>query len=188
MNNNKSDNLLLELASRIVSAYVSKNIVPPKQLPQLIRHVHDARIKPSKATSGRPEPPVSVTRSVRPDDIICLEDGKKLKLLKRHLNTAYDMSPADCWKKWGLPDDYPMVAPRYAEKRRELAKRIGFGRMAKAKAKLSTEELIRKLGQGDPEREALWGKVIGAPWPLSGRRADKLSARRARCAGVAKDG
>ncbi len=166
MNKSKSDNSLLELASKIVSAYVSKNIVPPNQLPQLIRHVHDALAKPSEATPGRPEPPVSVTRSVRPDYIICLEDDKKFKMLKRHLNTAYDMSPADYRKKWGLPDDYPMVAPRYAEKRRELAKKIGFGRMAKARAKPSDEELIRKLGQGDPEREALWAKMFGANRPV----------------------
>lgn len=166
MNKNRSNNSLLELASEIVSAYVSKNVVRPEQLPQLIRHVHDALVKPSEATPGHPEPPVSVTRSVRPNYIICLEDGRKLKMLKRHLKTAYNMSPADYRKKWGLPDDYPMVAPRYVERRRELAKKIGFGRIAKAKAKPSDEELIRRLGKGDPEREALWAKMIGANWPV----------------------
>ena len=164
MNKNNDNNLLLELASKIVSAYVSKNAVRHEQLPQLIRHVHDALVKPCRTTLGRPEPPVAITRSVRPDYIVCLEDGKKLKMLKRHLKTAYNMSPADYRKRWGLPDDYPMVAPRYVERRRELAKKIGFGRIAKAKP--SDEDLIRKLGEGDPEREALWAKVLGSNWPV----------------------
>jgi predicted transcriptional regulator len=157
--------LLLELASKIVSAYVTKNAVRPEQLPRLIRHVHGALVKPGKTTPRHPHPPVSITRSVRPDYIVCLEDGRRMKMLKRHLKTAYNMSPADYRRKWGLPDDYPMVAPSYVERRRELAKKIGFGRVAKAKAKPSDEELIRKLGEGDPEREALWAKVLGASRP-----------------------
>ncbi len=128
----------LELVSKIVSAYVSKNSLPQGELPQLIRTVHEALMRPSQSAI---EPAVPIKKSVRPDHIICLEDGKKLKMLKRHLRTAFDMSPAAYRQKWGLPADYPMVAPKYAAIRSALAKKIGLGRKAgqKVKAKKSAK-------------------------------------------------
>jgi predicted transcriptional regulator len=123
----------LESVSKIVSAYVSKNSVPSGELPQLIWTVHEALMSSDQTTSSPPEPAVPIKKSVRPDYIICLEDGKKMKMLKRHLRTAYDMSPDQYRQKWGLSSDYPMVAPDYAARRSELAKNIGLGRKAGSK-------------------------------------------------------
>ena len=125
----------LESVSKIVSAYVSKNSLPPGELPHLIRTVHEALKRPDQAASSRPEPAVPIKKSVSPDYVICLEDGKKLKTLKRHLRTSYDMSPDEYRQRWGLPSDYPMVAPKYAAVRSELAKKIGLGRKAGSKVK-----------------------------------------------------
>ncbi len=130
MPESENDTSSLELASEIVSAYVSKNSLPASELPQLIRTVHEALIRPGEAAAGPPEPAVPIKKSIRPDYIVCLEDGKKLKMLKRHLNTAYKLSPDEYRKRWGLPSDYPMVAPKYAAVRSELAKKIGLGRKA----------------------------------------------------------
>ncbi len=129
-----NDTSSLELVSKIVSAYVSKNSLPVGEIPHLIRTVHEALKRPEQASS-RPEPAVPIKKSVSPDYVICLEDGKKLKTLKRHLRTSFDMSPDEYRQRWGLPSDYPMVAPKYAAVRSELAKKIGLGRKAGSKVK-----------------------------------------------------
>lgn len=120
------------LAAEIVAAYVGANTIAAGQLPELIRSVVTTL---SGLESGAeepvvepPKPPVSIRRSVTPDYLVCLEDGKKLKMLKRHLRTTYNLSPKDYREKWGLPADYPMVAPNYAARRSEFAKKIGLGR------------------------------------------------------------
>lgn len=124
------DEILVTLTSDIVAAHVSNNSVAVSDLPLLIANVYGALAGlQQEATPPQPkqEPAVSVRSSVKPDYIVCLEDGKKLKMLKRHLMTHYQMTPDDYRAKWGLPADYPMVAPNYAEQRRNLAKKIGLG-------------------------------------------------------------
>src|SRR3954467_9971465 len=127
---NELNETLITLTADIVSAHVSNNSVAVNDLPQLIANVHNALnalgAKPEEAPV-RPEPAVSVRSSIKPDYIVCLEDGKKLKMLKRHLMTHYQMTPDEYRQKWGLNGDYPMVAPNYAEQRRTLAKKIGLG-------------------------------------------------------------
>ena len=122
---------LLQLTADIVASHVSNNSVTTADLGLLIRQVYDSLAalgRDSQAIPAeRPQPAVPVRRSVTPDYIVCLEDGKKLKMLKRHLKTAYNMTPEAYRERWGLPADYPMVAPNYAEQRRELAKKIGLG-------------------------------------------------------------
>jgi predicted transcriptional regulator len=128
---------LLELTAQIVSAHVGHNEVPQDTLPTLMRSVYATLAgtqKPSAEVAEKPQPAVPVKKSVFPDFIICLEDGKKLKMLKRHLQTTYQLTPAQYREKWGLPHDYPMVAPSYAERRSVLAKTIGLGRKPKAAA------------------------------------------------------
>ena len=132
---NENDTSSLELVSKIVSAYVSNNSLPPGELPHLIETIHEALKSPGQAASSPPEPAVPIKKSVTPDYVICLEDGKKLKMLKRHLKTSYDMSPDEYRQKWGLSSDYPMVSPKYAARRSELAKKIGLGRKAGSKVK-----------------------------------------------------
>ena len=126
---------LIELTSDIVSAYVAHNTVPVVDLPRLIERVHAtlAEIQGAPAAEPRVElkPAVSVKKSVTDDHIVCLEDGKKFKSLKRHLRTSYNMSPEQYREKWGLPQDYPMVAPNYAEARSQLAKQMGLGQKRK---------------------------------------------------------
>ncbi len=122
--------LLITLTSDIVAAHVSNNSVAVSDVSSLIQNVHAALAalnQPTAAPEVKPEPAVSVRSSIKPDYIICLEDGKKLKMLKRHLMTHYQMTPEDYRAKWSLPADYPMVAPNYAEQRRSLAKKIGLG-------------------------------------------------------------
>jgi predicted transcriptional regulator len=120
---------LLTLTADIVAAHVSNNSVSVTDLPQLIANVHGAlgSLNVPAVSTEKPVPKVPVRSSVKPDYIICLEDGKKLKMLKRHLMTHYNMTPAEYRDKWGLNPDYPMVAPNYAEQRRALAKSIGLG-------------------------------------------------------------
>ncbi len=130
-----TDTSSLELVSKIVSAYVSRNSLPPGELPQLIRTVHEALKTPEQVAASRPEPAVPIKKSVHPDYVICLEDGMKLKMLKRHLRASYDMSPDEYRQRWGLPADYPMVAPKYAAVRSALAKKIGLGRKAGSKVR-----------------------------------------------------
>lgn len=131
MNNTLSEREdILSLTADIVSSHVSNNTVAVSDVPPLIESVYNALLRisaPAPVTEERPEPAVPVRRSVTPEYIICLEDGKKLKMLKRHLKTQYNMSPDDYRERWGLPADYPMVAPNYAEQRRKLAKKIGLG-------------------------------------------------------------
>ena len=131
MNDNDGrDDTLLTLTADIVAAHVSNNSVAVNDLPSLINNVHSALagISPgSSAPEAKQEPKVSIRASIKPDYIVCLEDGKKLKMLKRHLMTHYQMTPDDYRRKWGLSSDYPMVAPNYAEQRRKLAKAIGLG-------------------------------------------------------------
>ena len=112
----------------IVSAYVSNNVVEADSVGDLIRSVHQALGDlGSTESEERPEPAVPIGKSIKPDYIVCLEDGKKLKMLKRYLRTHYDLSPEEYRAKWDLPPDYPLVSPNYSERRRELAKDIGLG-------------------------------------------------------------
>ena len=134
MNDADQSNDLLALTTEIVAAHVSNNTVALGDLPQLIHQVYNslAHIGAAPtAPSARPQPAVSVKKSVHPDYIVCLEDGKKLKMLKRHLKTAYNMSPETYRERWGLGPDYPMVAPNYARQRSRLAKEIGLGTRAR---------------------------------------------------------
>lgn len=128
--NDGVEDTLLTLTADIVAAHVSNNSVAVNDLPNLIQNVHAALSAISQRSSApepKPEPKVSIRSSVKPDYIVCLEDGKKLKMLKRHLMTHYNMTPDQYRQKWGLSPDYPMVAPNYAEQRRTLAKSIGLG-------------------------------------------------------------
>lgn len=120
---------ILELTTEIVASYVSNNTVDSGDLTQVIQDVYRtlSGLGNQLSQTDRPKPAVSVKKSVLPDYIICLEDGKKLKMLKRHLKTAYNMSPEEYRERWGLPADYPMVAPNYARHRSSLAKKIGLG-------------------------------------------------------------
>ena len=127
---NARDEMLVTLTSDIVAAHVSNNSVAVSDLPVLIQNVYGALAglhKEPAPAQPKQEPAVSIRASIKPDFIVCLEDGKKLKMLKRHLMTHYQMTPDDYRTKWGLPADYPMVAPNYAEQRRTLAKKIGLG-------------------------------------------------------------
>ena len=121
----------IALTAEIVSAYVSNNTVPAGDIPALINQVHAALARVStggaEATGEALKPAVSVKRSITPEYIVCLEDGKKFKSLKRHLRTQYNMTPEQYREKWSLPADYPMVAPNYAAARSELAKQMGLG-------------------------------------------------------------
>ena len=121
---------IITLTADIVAAHVSNNSVAVNDLPTLIANVHTALASlgtPRVPIIEKQEPAVSIRASIKPDYVICLEDGKKLKMLKRHLMTHYGMTPDQYRTKWGLPNDYPMVAPNYAEQRRVLAKQIGLG-------------------------------------------------------------
>jgi predicted transcriptional regulator len=129
MENNKT---LIELAAQIVAAYVGHNAVEQADLPKLIGGVHKALeqvagVTGRKDEGNEPKPPVSVKKSITPDYLICLEDGKKFKSLKRHLRTHFNLTPEQYREKWGLPADYPMVAPNYANSRSNLAKNMGLG-------------------------------------------------------------
>jgi predicted transcriptional regulator len=121
---------VLALAAQIVAAHVSNNTVAPDALPALIRQVHQALASAGRVAPEpeKPQPAVPIKKSVFPDYIVCLEDGKKLKMLKRHLQSAYNLTPDEYRARWGLPSDYPMVAPNYAERRSTLAREIGLGR------------------------------------------------------------
>ncbi|WP_068317204.1 MucR family transcriptional regulator [Polycladidibacter hongkongensis] len=135
MSENPADNGLIELTADVVSAYVSNNTVASADLPVLIKDVFSA-LQQTNGSTVEPEPEplkpaVPVKKSVTNDYIICLEDGKKFKSLKRHLRTHYDMTPEEYREKWGLPSDYPMVAPHYAAARSELAKKMGLGQQRK---------------------------------------------------------
>lgn len=123
---------VLRMAVDVVAAYVSKNPLPAGQIPEVIQTVFTSLTAidngGAEVKAEAPKPAVPAKKSVFPDYIVCLEDGKKLKMLKRHLRTNYNMTPDDYRAKWGLPADYPMVAPNYAAQRSEFAKKIGLGR------------------------------------------------------------
>ena len=129
--NDKVPSTYIELTAGIVSAYVSNNTVAAGDISSLISQVHTALLRVSNGQSETSaelaKPAIAVKKSVTPDYIVCLEDGKKFKSLKRHLRTQYDMTPEHYREKWGLPPDYPMVAPKYAEARSQLAKQMGLG-------------------------------------------------------------
>jgi predicted transcriptional regulator len=130
MTDNANTKELLSLTTEIVAAHVSNNTVAANDLPQLISSVYQSLAGVGKGpapAAERPEPAVPVKKSVHADYIVCLEDGKKLKMLKRHLKTAYSMTPEQYRERWGLAPDYPMVAPNYARQRSRLAKEIGLG-------------------------------------------------------------
>ncbi len=134
MSNGSPSNALLSLTTEIVAAHVSNNSVALSDLPVLIEQVYKSLSNVGSepvVVEERPQPAVPIKKSVTPDYIVCLEDGKKLKMLKRHLKTAYNMSPEEYRERWGLPADYPMVAPNYARQRSSLAKQIGLGTRAR---------------------------------------------------------
>jgi predicted transcriptional regulator len=130
-----TDELLVSCTADIVAAYVAGNPVPREDMPMLIQQIYrtlaNINTAGAMAVADRPQPAVPIKKSVHPDYIICLEDGRKLKMLKRHLQTAYKMTPEAYRERWGLSADYPMVAPNYAKQRSTLAKDIGLGTKAK---------------------------------------------------------
>ena len=133
--NGKSTDNLLQLATGIVSSYVSHNQVPMSEVPTILKSIHSVLAGLTSGASmdglSSSKPAVPVKKSIGDDYIICLEDGKKFKSLKRHLRTRYSMTPDEYRAKWGLPHDYPMVAPNYAKERSNLAKRMGLGQTRK---------------------------------------------------------
>jgi len=140
---------LLKMTAKVVASYFGNNSVPAAQISDIIKSVHGslASLDGSSDASRGPaqKPAVPIRRSITPDFVICLEDGKKLKMLKRHLRTTYNLTPEEYRAKWGLPADYPMVAPNYAKQRSNFAKKIGLGRKpkAKTKAKVATKAKTR---------------------------------------------
>src|SRR5436853_7933977 len=129
----------IDLTASIVSAYLSNNPTPAAEIPGLISQVHAALVRVSTGRSEAPlepaKPAVSVKKSISPDYLVCLEDGKRFKSLKRHLRTQYNMTPEVYREKWALPPDYPMVAPNYAAARSQLAKQMGLGQQRRRRAK-----------------------------------------------------
>lgn len=147
----------LQLATDIVAAFVSNNTMSADKLPGLLQEVHDAvraLASGGTASAGSQQPAVPIKKSVTNDHVICLEDGKKLKMLKRYLRTQYGMSPEDYRRKWGLPADYPMVAPNYSKRRSQFAKDIGLGKAGgRAEPRRPTTKKSAK-GRGRPRKNA----------------------------------
>ena len=136
---------LMGLSSEIVAAFVSQNTLPADQLPDLIRSVHAAlgglgEVETAEPIAARGKPAVPISRSVQPDYLVCLEDGKQLKMLKRYLRSRFGMTPEDYRRRWGLPPDYPMVAPGYAAKRSDFAKQIGLGKGVRSGSKTGAKK------------------------------------------------
>ncbi len=147
----------LHLATDIVSAFVSNNPISADKLPGLLQEVHDAvraLASGGTASAGNQQPAVPIKKSITADFVICLEDGKKLKMLKRYLRTQYGMSPEDYRRKWNLPADYPMVAPNYAKRRSEFAKEIGLGRSGGRAAPRRNAAKKSVKGRGRPRKTA----------------------------------
>ncbi len=146
---------LLEHTTRIVAAHVANNPIAAADLPDLIATVHQAlaTLGPEEA-APKPKPAVSIQQSVKPEYIICLEDGTENKMLKRHLKTAHGMTPDDYRRRWGLPGDYPMVAPNYAATRSKLAKKIGLGRKpgTKVNAQRKTKKPSKAMRPAKPKK------------------------------------
>ena len=128
----------VELTASIVSAYLSNNPTPAAEIPALIGQIHAALVRVSSGRTEAPlepaKPAVSIKKSISPDYLVCLDDGKRFKSLKRHLRTQYNMTPEQYRDKWGLPPDYPMVAPNYAVARSQLAKKMGLGQQARKRS------------------------------------------------------
>jgi predicted transcriptional regulator len=126
----QNPDIFLQLTAEVVSSHVSNNKVATQDLPTLIREVYSTltTVEGRAAEKAKPQPAVAIKKSVQPDYIVCLEDGRKLKMLKRHLMNAFQMTPDQYRARWNLPSDYPMVAPNYASQRSKLAKKIGLGR------------------------------------------------------------
>ena len=139
MNDNSTAGVLIVQTADIVSAYVSNNTVSAAEIPALINQVHSALMRVSRGHGDTPveplKPAISVKKSITPDHIVCLEDGKKFKSLKRHLRTQYNMTPEQYRDKWALPPDYPMVAPNYAAARSQLAKKMGLGQQRRRRSR-----------------------------------------------------
>jgi len=146
MDENASAQSYIGLAADIVSAYVSNNSLPTSELPALLNAVHTALASTAKGQTQEPPPAlvpaVPIKKSITPDYLVCLDDGKKFKSLKRHLRTTYDLTPEQYRAKWGLPRDYPMVAPNYAKARSELAKTIGLGQQRAAAKTAATSDKV----------------------------------------------
>jgi len=126
---------LMQMTTEIVTAFASNNAIESGELPKLIKSVHDTLSHLSQSPTKRnkrPKPPVPISKSVTEDHIICLEDGRQLKMLKRYLKSRYDLTPEEYRERWNLPPDYPMVAPNYAKQRSEFAKEIGLGKSKKS--------------------------------------------------------
>jgi predicted transcriptional regulator len=169
------DTDLLRLTADIVSAHVSKNTVPANGLPELIQSVYAALGRagavPEDAVVARQLPAVPVKKSVFPDFIVCLEDGKKLSMLKRHLQTSYGLTPDAYRAKWNLPSDYPMVAPNYATRRSELAKEFGLGRKPDAAEDISTPAPVPEAPVVEAASEVEGVVVQRIPERKRGRKA-----------------
>jgi len=133
-NNNNNNEHLLDLTAEVVASYVGQNTLPAAEVPSFISSVYSAMASlgqgTTEKTAEKPKPAVSIRKSITDDYLICLEDGKPFKSLKRHLRTHYNLSPEQYRERWGLPSDYPMVAPTYAKQRSKLAKKMGLGRKA----------------------------------------------------------
>jgi predicted transcriptional regulator len=162
MSADASHDSVLEFAAQIVSAHVSNNSVQASALPDLIQQVYKAltMVGTEPAPAEKLEPAVPLKKSVFPDYIVCLEDGKKLKMLKRHLMTSYGMTPEAYRERWGLPSNYPMVAPSYAERRSALAKSIGLGRKPSA---VEASAAIEEPGEPPAAKPARRGRKPGRP-------------------------
>jgi predicted transcriptional regulator len=163
-----TDSRLIELTADIVSAHVSNNNTPAGDVPALIRSVFAALSNaetPAAVAPVKAEPAVSVRSSIKQDYIVCLEDGRKLKMLKRYLRTNYDMSPEQYRAKWDLPRDYPMVAPAYAEQRRGLAHAIGLGRKKVADVATPAVETVKRAVTKTAKKavDAIEGHVVAPP-------------------------
>ncbi len=170
----------IELSADIVSAYVSNNSVPAADLPLLLQSVYAALTQTVQGQKEEPKaelvPAVSVRKSVTPDAIICLEDGKSFKSLKRHLRTTYDMTPEQYRTKWNLPADYPMVAPNYAKARSELARTMGLGQQRR-KSKAPIETAADDGAPAKPKRAAAKAAATSGAVtaPAKGRRTKKAA-------------
>ena len=189
----QTNEMLLSLTADIVAAHVSNNTVTSADLPSMIGNVFKALSGLGAAVEiEQPEqtPAVSIRASVKPDYIVCLEDAKKLKMLKRHLMTHYQMTPADYRAKWKLPADYPMVAPNYAEQRRTLAHQIGLGRKSKGSAPAAAKSApaAKAPAAKAPAAKAASVKAPAAKAPAADAAAPakKPAARRAARTGKAK--
>jgi len=181
---------LLGLTADIVSSHVANNNVATNDLPALIANVYSALTGLNSSAPAKlpdQEPAVSIRSSIKPDYLVCLEDGKKLKMLKRHLMTQYQMTPADYRAKWKLPPDYPMVAPNYAAQRRKLAHEIGLGRKASSAAPAASEAAAPKATAKPKAVKAAKPKVAAKPKaPAKSEVAAAPKPTRGRPAGVKK--